>query len=327
MNVPPKDDFIRVDHGDLKAFVATAAQTVGLPAEKAALLGDLLAANDLRGVFSHGTQQIATYARLMRDGKLNAQPEVTVVRETPVSVMTDGDGGLGYFPAYEGTERAIAKAKDSGIAVMVSRNHGHFGAAGIYSRLGLGHDLLMYVTSGHQMRMKAGAPIYSAGGGSPMSFLTPTDGEDPLILDFGAMHDLYGSDEHRETIAEIAPAVVFRSIGLGAICQSWGGLLSGLGIEEERRPWSYEGANQGAFVIALRIDLFTEPDRLKREMDRYVALVRELSPLKGFDEALLPGAIEAKREREYREAGVPVGEYHRDRLETLAGELGISVPW
>lgn len=326
MNVPPSE-FVAVQHADLAAFVSTAAQSVGLPEPRANLLGNLLATNDLRGVFSHGTQQIATYARLMRDGVLNNDPDVKVVKETPVSVLMDGDGGLGYFPAYEGTERVVEKARDSGIAVMVSRNHGHFGAAGIYSRLGLGKDLLMYVTSGHQMDMKPGGRIYSAGGGSPMSFLTPTDEEDPLILDFGAMHDLYGSSEHRETIAEIAPAVVFRSIGLGAICQSWGGLLSGLAIESERPAWTYKGANQGSFVIALRIDLFTDADRLKQEMDLYVRKVRELTPLKGFETSLLPGAIEAQREREYGKSGIPVGAWHRERLEKLAEELEIALPW
>ncbi len=326
MNVPPRDH-IRIDPTVLKQFVEDAATQVGLPPEKAALLAGWLTDNDLRGVFSHGTQQIATYARLMRDGVLNKDPNVHLVKETPVSVLMDGDGGLGYFPAYEGTQMVVEKAKEVGIAVMVSRNHGHFGAAGIYSRLGLGHDLLMYVTSGHQMGLKDGAPIYSAGGGSPMSFLTPTSEEDPLILDFGAMHDLYGNSKHRETIAEIAPAVVFRSIGLGAICQSWGGLLSGLGFEAERSPWAYEGANQGAFVMALKIDLFTDPNRLKAEMDVYARKVRDLAPLIGFDEALLPGAVEARRFREYTDEGIPFGERHRERLESLAEELGIGVPW
>jgi len=175
--------------------------------------------------------------------------------------------------------------------------------------------------------MKEGAPIYSAGGGSPMSFLAPTSDEAPLLVDFGAMHDLYDRSKHRETIAEIAPAVVFRSLGLGAICQSWGGLLSGLAIEKERSPWKYEGANQGAFVIALRIDLFTDPDRFKNEMDVYVKKVRDLKPLVGFEESLLPGAIEARREAAYRADGIPVGKRHQDRLEELAGELGIEVPW
>ena len=97
-----------------------AAQSVGLPQEKAELLAGLLSGNDLRGVFSHGTRQIATYARLMRDGKLNNKPEIEVVESSHCSLLVDGDGGVGYFPAHEGTAKVIEKAKENGIAVMVT---------------------------------------------------------------------------------------------------------------------------------------------------------------------------------------------------------------
>jgi LDH2 family malate/lactate/ureidoglycolate dehydrogenase len=326
MNLPP-ETFIRVPHQDIQAFVARAGQTVGLPEDKAALLAELLVANDLRGVFSHGSQQIATYARLIRDGRLNCQPQVQTIHETAVSLLVDGDGGLGYFPAHAGTLALIDKVLDQGIAVLLTRNHGHFGAAGLYSRLTLPHDLLCFVTSGHQLRLSPGEPVYSAAGGSPMSFSAPTHREDPLVLDFGAMHDLYSDAAHRDEIARLAPGVVFRSIGLGAICQAWGGLLAGVPIDAERANRKYAGANQGSLVIALRIDLFMPPGRFKREMDEYVCRVHTLQPLEGFDEAYLPGGVEAAWEREYRQEGIPVGPGHQERLQGLADELGLTAPW
>lgn len=326
MNFPP-DDFIRVPYRALHAFVSLAGQTVGLPEEKAELLAELLTTNDLRGVLSHGTQQIATYAILMRDGKLNNRPEVRVVQETPVSLLVDGDGGLGYFPAHEGTRRAIDKATAQGIAVMLTRNHGHFGAAGIYARQTLGHNLLAFVTSGHQLNLSPGSPIYSAAGGSPMAFSAPTQEEDPLVLDFGTMHDFYAGSPCRDEIARLASGVVLRSIGLGMICQSWAGLLAGMGMDASHATPDYPGANQGSMVIAFRIDLFTDPGRFKREMDAYARQVRALAPLEGFERSYLPGGPEAERERACREAGIPVGERHRQRLEKLAGELGIAAPW
>ena len=326
MNLPPKA-FVRVPYQEMQAFVAQAGRAVGLPEDKAALLAELLVANDLRGVFSHGTQQIATYARLMRDGRLNSQPEVRTVQETTVSLLVDGDGGLGYFPAYEGTLALIDKVLDQGIAVLLTRNHGHFGAAGLYSRLTLPHDLLCFVTSGHQLRLSPGQPVYSAAGGSPMSFSAPTHVEDPLVLDFGAMHDLYSDAPHREEIARLAPGIVFRAIGLGAICQAWGGLLAGVPIDAGWAAREYPGANQGSMVIAFRIDLFMPPKQFKAEMDEYVRKVRTLEPLEGFDEAYLPGGVEAAREREYQQAGIPVGTGHQQRLQGLANELGLTAPW
>jgi L-2-hydroxycarboxylate dehydrogenase (NAD+) len=326
VNVPPPSA-IRVAHADLARFVSTAAQAVGLPADKADLLGDMLAGNDARGVFSHGTRQIAAYARLMRDGTLNNRPRVDVVRETATTAVVDGDGGLGYFPSRRAMSLVIEKALASGMAVAQSRNHGHFGAAGLYARMATAHDLLSFVTSGHQLALRRGDPIYKAAGGSPMAFGVPCRDEDPLVLDFGAMHDLYAGDPHRDTIAALAPGLVLRSIGLGEICQVWGGLLSGLGIDPERRPWSFVGANQGGLFLAFRIDLFRDAHELRSEMDRYLQRVRELAPFQGIEGGYLPGGLELARHRLWMEQGVPVGDEHRHVLEELARELGIALPW
>ena len=326
MNLPPKES-VRVAHESLRTFIAQAGQAVGLPQTKAGLLAGLLVANDLRGVFSHGTQQMAAYAMVMRDGKLNANPQIHTVRETPVSVLVDGDGGLGYFPAYDGTLALMDKVRSQGIGVLVTRNHGHFGAAGIYARLTLAHDLLCFVTSGHQLNLSPGQPIYNAAGGSPMSFSAPTGTEDPLVLDFGTMHDLYSSAPYRDEIAQKTPGIVFRAIGMGTICQSWGGLLAGVPIDPVQAQRHYVGANQGSLVIAFRIDLFMPPAQFKQEMDEYVRRVRELQPLAGFEHTYLPGGVEAARERAYREQGIPVGAEHQMRLQTLADELGLTPPW
>lgn len=326
MNLPPSD-YISVSPQALQTFITQMGQTVGLPADKAALLAELLTANDLRGVFSHGTTQMATYARLLRDGILNNQPDVQVVKETPVSVLVDGDGGLGYFPSYQATQILIEKAKSQGIAVVLTRNHGHFGAAGLYSRMTLPHDLLCFVTSGHQLELQAGQPLLSAAGGSPMSFSSPAGEEESLLLDFGAIHDLYANSPHRDEIIRLAPGTVFRSLGMGAICQSWGGFLAGVPLDPARAKRIWSGANQGSLVMAFRIDLFMEPQQFKQEMDEYVRAVRALQPLTGFTESFLPGGVEAMRARTYREQGVPVGPQHRKRLEDVAQELGLPVPW
>ena len=326
MNVPPKQ-FIRAPHPEMQAFVSQAGQAAGLSKEKADLLAELLTGNDLRGVFSHGSQQIAAYARLMRDGQLNADPQVRVVQETPSSLLVDGDGGLGYFPAHEGTRRVIEKAGAQGIAVMLTRNHGHFGGAGLYSRMVVKHDMLAFVTSGHQLGLSPGDTVFNAAGGSPMSFCAPAGEEDALVLDFGAMHDLYGGSLHRSELSRIAPGLVFRCIGMGAICQTWGGFLAGVPLDEARAQKRFQGANQGSMVIAFRIDLFMPVAQFKREMDEYVRRVATLKPLEGFDRAYLPGGLEAERERAWRREGIPLGKDHQERLEKLAEELGIGVPW
>lgn len=263
----------------------------------------------------------------MRDGVLNSRPEPYTVQETAASLLLDGDGGLGYFPAYEGTLKLIEKTALQGIAVLVTRNHGHFGAAGLYSRLTLRHDLLTFVTSGVQLELSPGDPAFEAAGGSPMSFSAPTLAEDPLVLDFGTMHDLYANSPHRNELVRLAPGLVHRAIGLGVVCQAWGGLLAGVPAEARRAQRSFSGATQGSMVIALKISLFMEPEQFKWEMDRYVQAVRELKPFAGGGRSYLPGGLEAERERAYREAGIPLGADHQGTLEALADEFDLEVPW
>lgn len=160
-----------------------------------------------------------------------------------------------------------------------------------------------------------------------MSFSAPTLQESPLVLDFGATHDLYASNPHRDTLSELSPGIVLRSIGLGEICQAWGGLLSGLAIDAAKPRWTYEGANQGGLFLAFRIDLFADAGHFKQEMDEYVREVRKLKPIPGIEACYLPGGPEAECEQNYRKVGIPLGTDHRKALEDLARDLDVAVPW
>lgn len=326
MNVPPKD-FTRVPAAELRGFITTAFEKVGVSAEDAGFLAGLLVKNDLRGVFSHGTRQAATYTKLFREGTLNPRPRVEVVSETPATALVDGDGSLGYFAAHRAATLAAEKAATTGIAAGVSRNHGHIGAAGIYSRIPMERGLFGYCTSGHQLHLKEGRPLHDAAGGSPMSFAVPAGDGPPLVLDFGAMHDLYPGNPHREQIFELAPAMVFRSIGLGAFCQVLGGFLAGVPVDPERAVRQYPGANQGSLIIALNVEHFLPREQFTREVEEFVKRATALQPMPGFERTYLPGGPEWEREQEWSRDGIPLGERHRTALQSMAGELGIAVPF
>jgi LDH2 family malate/lactate/ureidoglycolate dehydrogenase len=325
MNLPPKE-FTPIPAPALRSFVSAVFARAGVPDEQADFLADLLVTNDLRGVFSHGTQQVPAYVGHFREGRLTPAPEPRVVSETPTSLIVDGDGGLGYFPAHLAARLLGPKALEMGIAVALTKNHGHIGAAGIYPRLLLEQDLFGYITSGHQLHLQPGGTLLSAAGGSPMAFAIPTGEEPPFVLDFGAMHDLYERSPHVNAIATLAPSVVFRSIGLGAVCQALGGFLAGVPVDPERAQRRWAGANQGSFQIAVDLRLFGSLDAFKREMDEYARKVRQLQPLPGFDRAMLAGTPEWERERQYAMEGIPVSPRHAEALRKLAAEADLVSP-
>lgn len=327
MNTPPVDA-IRVSAASMHQLVGALMTAAGLEASKGEQLAGLLVANDLRGVFSHGTRQAATYARLIAEGTLNGHPQVRRVAEQEATATFDGDGGLGYFPAYEAAHWLVKPARQYGVAVALTRNHGHFGAAGIYSRIIVAANLIAYVTSGHQLQLAPGQSVRAAAGGSPMSFGIPGGSEPPLLLDFGTMHDLYiRQDDNVPALFAMAPSLVVRNVGLGMVCQVLGGFLAGVPVDEERADKAYQGANQGSLMVAIDPTRFLPLDQLTAELDRYHALVGQLTPLSPSTVAVLPGTLEAQREQEFAAAGIPVGKAHRQALEEAARRFGVATPF
>ncbi|MFN8511130.1 MAG: Ldh family oxidoreductase [Chloroflexia bacterium] len=327
MNRVP-EDAIRVQAAVLHELVSTLAERAGVGEAQAVLLADLLISNDLRGVFSHGSRQIKDYARLFRDGKLNPRPQLRTLNESPATLLVDGDGGLGYFPSWDVANRLVAKAREVGVGVGMTRNHGHFGGAGLYTRVAAAAGLIGYDTSGHQLLLEPGQGQIQAAGGSPMSFAIPAGEEPPLVLDFGAIHDLYNLTEERqrEMLAHY-PSSLYRSFGLGTVCQVLGGFLAGVPLDESRAVKDFPGANQGALFVFIDPARFIDPAILKRELDEYHRMVAKLVPFAGTERATLPGRLEWEREREWATDGVPVGPRHRQELAEIAGEFGVAVPW
>ena len=327
MNRVPSDA-IRVQAAALRDLVRRLAIRAGAGEEQAALLAELLVSNDLRGVFSHGSRQMIDYGRLLRDGRLNPRPQVRTINESAATLLLDGDAGLGYFPCWEAASRLVTKAREIGVAVGVTRNHGHFGAAGLYTRVAAAAGLIGYDTSGHQLLLQPGQGQIQAAGGSPMSFAIPAEDEPPLVLDIGAIHDLYNITEERQReMIEHYPSTLYRSFGLGTVCQVLGGFLGGVPLDEARAVKAYPGANQGSLIVFIDPSRFIDPTILKRELDEYHRMVARLTPFVGTDRATLPGRLEWEREREWATEGVPVGSHHREELSTIATELGVPVPW
>ena len=116
-NYPPEHG-IRLPVGEMVELIVSLFEKVEMPREDAKLLGDILAGNDLRCLFSHGTRQVPYYLKKIKDGEVNPRPEISVVSEAPAALVMDGGGGLGYFPCHQGTRKIIEKAKAGGVAAL-----------------------------------------------------------------------------------------------------------------------------------------------------------------------------------------------------------------
>ncbi|OGG56868.1 MAG: hypothetical protein A3F84_10790 [Candidatus Handelsmanbacteria bacterium RIFCSPLOWO2_12_FULL_64_10] len=325
MNVVP-ETAIRVMPDALRGLVKAAYLKVGLNDDHAQMMAEALVAADLRGVFSHGTRQTASYLALFKEGKLNPRPKVQVVQESPTSVKVDGDGGLGYVPSFTAMRTAVEKAKGAGVGVGMTSNHGHFGAAGHYTRVAVAADCFGFAVSSHLRPFRPKDSVLVAGGASPMSFGVPAGDQPPLVLDMATSHSrIFGST--LEDLFPKIPAVFFKTMGLGLVCNALGGILAGIVSQEEQGPRKWEGVNQGAFFLAVDVAQLTDLGAFRRQMDEFIGVVRQMQPAPGYDRSDAPGGLEWERERLWAAEGIPVGPEHQKALEGVAREVGVAAPW
>lgn len=322
MNVVPTE-FIRVQAEPLRSFTHQAFVEAGMTAEGAQTMADLLVITDLRGVFSHGTQQTRRYVNLLTAGHVNPRPNVEVVQENPTTAVVDGDGGFGHEPSLLAAKLATEKAKAVGLGAATTRNHNHFGSAGKYSRIASDAGCVGFAASSHIQQLDPKKHnILSASGGSPLSFAFPNGTEPPMVIDM-SVNTVSGSEE---SIRDF-PAAVFKTLGLGATCAGLAKIMSGVTAHYESGRSKWQGVGQGAFILAIDIDRFIPLESFKREMDDYVRKARTLQPIPGFDEANFPGNLEWEYEREWRKIGIPIGKEHQASLESVAEDLGLRSPF
>jgi ureidoglycolate dehydrogenase (NAD+) len=331
MNRPP-EEFERIPVEQLRTLGAACLQAAGMPEEHAQQLAHLLSNSDLRGVRSHGTRAIYGYCRSVRDGRVNAQPNIEIIRETDTAIFVDGDGGLGYAPTMLATEGAIEKAKSKGIAVGAARCIGHYGSAGHYVRRAMEEGCTAYSVQGSYPQYYASNEGKRAAhyGNPPLCFGFPGQEGAPVILD-GATCILadYQRGEEYEALESQIPAAFFKSMGYTAIGTLLGGAFVGQAdprAEEIARQWP--GARLGGLIVVMDLGLFAPADEVRRGVDELNRLASaEMIPVAGYDETTLPGVVEHRREETYRQEGVPMAKEDLQRLADCAAEFGIDVPW
>ncbi|NKB66588.1 MAG: hypothetical protein GKR89_05970 [Candidatus Latescibacteria bacterium] len=322
MNLPPASG-IRVPLQILRDWVTALFAQAGMPAQDAELMAQLLVLTDQRGVFSHGTQAAPGYISMIQSGRVNPTPQLEITAQTDTTLVIDGDGGMGHLPSHRAMSWAVTQAKKHGLAAATTGNHFHFGGAGKYSRLALEQDCIGIAVSSHRFQVPSGpgTSILNASGGSPFSIAIPAGQQPPFVPDMGT-----GFVPWEEDLFQRFPWIYFKSVGLAATMQALGGILAGIYRPQVQEPISQWKSNQGGFFTVFDVSCFMDIDEFKAEMDRYIGQVRSTEPLPGQQRSEMAGGLEWERERDYGQNGIPVGEEHRQRLESIAAELGLDSP-
>ena len=76
-------------------FTVRVFRHFGVPEDDARTAATVLQAADLRGIDSHGVARLHTYFDMLQLGRIDPNPNITIVRESASTATVDGGNGLG----------------------------------------------------------------------------------------------------------------------------------------------------------------------------------------------------------------------------------------
>lgn len=350
---PAADGYI-VQASELQRLVEEMLAKAGVPAEDATIVASSLIGADARGMNSHGILRLPVYIRRLQQDGFSAVSASRVLRETASTALIDGANGLGAVLTMRAMELAISKARQTGIgAVGVTRSN-HNGEGAPYVLRAIQNDMIGIATTN-------GSPIMPVWGGKtaltgplPITVGVPTAKQKPIVLDAalgmssrgkilyhaekglqvpdGWLVDADGRPTNDPNWVRnggwILPIGGHKGWGLILMCEILSGLLTGGPFGRELTNL-YDDLDKpqgnGQFVIAINIGAFLDVAAFKERMDAYIVEMKSSELAPGFEEILMPGEIEFRREAKQWAEGIALGRSVVDEVLKTAADLGIIV--
>ncbi|HET7884061.1 MAG TPA: Ldh family oxidoreductase [Acetobacteraceae bacterium] len=333
----------------------------GMPEENAEPTADILSWADLHGVDSHGMSMLPGYDRLRRNGRAKMDARPSIVKETPISALVDGGGGLGHVPAHFAMQVAIDKAKASGMAIAAVRNSAHFGATGYYTLMAAKQGLIgMACTSASGIQVAPTFGKQAKLGTDPWSFAAPTgEGEQPFLLDMatttvaagrirnkaneglptpdGWVLDSEGRPSNDPLVAREKGGFLtslggspenssYKGYGLAAMVNILASCLSGATlITDPQHTKKPEGMDIGHFFMAIDPGLFRTSNEFHSDVARFCQDLRATTPVDPSQPVMVAGDPQWNNATKRMAEGIPVGPGLLNQVRQIA--QASAAPW
>ena len=230
--------------------------SIGCSEEHAALATEVLLSADLRGIDSHGVARLSGYV-LWQMSRINANPQIKIIHETPSTAVVDGDRGLGLVVAPFAMQLAIEKAKQVGTGWVSVQNSNHFGIAGYHAMMALKQDLIgMAMTNASAL-----VALLFERTDAEVAVAVPSGTEEPFVADFATTTAANGKLEILQRKHADAPEGWIQdqdgNLTIDAHALKHKGALLPLGSDKEH------GSHKG-YALGSIVDIFSAVLSLER---------------------------------------------------------------
>ncbi|WP_185970889.1 Ldh family oxidoreductase [Alkalicoccobacillus porphyridii] len=304
----------------LEVFIRDIFKGAGLNEEDANIISKHLVLANSRGVESHGVSRVDIYTKRLDIGITKGSSELQVIKETPGSLLIDGDGKIGVVTATKAMRRAVEKAKKNGLAVVAIKNSTHSGMLADYSMYAAKNDCISLNMTNATASMAPWGGKTGYFGTNPMSYGLPAGKENDIIFDMATSVVARGkialakknnqnipigwaiskegkptSDPHEAYEGLVLPVGGPKGYGLALLVDSLSGLFSGAAYGPHVASLYRDldkNQNVGNFFLVMRADLFEDLDAYKQRTDQMINEIKNLPLAEGYDRIYLPGEIE-----------------------------------
>jgi uncharacterized oxidoreductase len=340
----------------LTQFAIALLQAGGVGAEEAKVVGTSLVLANLMGHDSHGVMRVPYYLDGVAKGDVKPGAELTVVQENPSLLQVDGNWGFGQTQARRLTERLMAKARTSGVALGTMLHSCHIGRLGEYCEQAAAAGMvamLMVNTHGAARRVAPPGGTAPRLGTNPIAIGVPhPDGT--LVMDYGTsataegkvrvkriagqqcpdgwLFDNKGQPTNDPTTLYGEPPGTIRPFGgdqphkgfaLGLMIEIFTGALSGGLCIREKPP---NPLGNCVFELIIDPNHVGGGQHFAGEVFNLVNFIRSCPKADGVSEILLPGDPERKTKAARQAGGIPIDDGNWKQLLDFAAKLKVPAP-
>jgi uncharacterized oxidoreductase len=334
---------------DISIALFTAA---GASEEEAEIVARHCVGAKLAGHDSHGVMRVVTYIDRIEKGHIVPGAEIEIERETPTTLVVNGNWGFGFVVTETITKKLIEKAKTQNVAVGTIHYQSHIGRLADYPLMAAAEGMIGMITADSGRSPKRVAPFGGREpklGTNPISMAFPSNLKDPFFFDLATCAGAAGKLDIAEARGEQVPegwlidkdgvpttdpaaskaggAILplggregYKGYALAAMVEIMSGLLTGLGFGVE--PTGKH--NDGVFMAVYNVEAFRSLETFKTEVTEFAKYLGETAPMEGTDQVLYPGQIESIRAAKNLEDGIYVEDPTWENLKGLAEKYGVA---
>ena len=350
---------IQVD--PLRSMVADIFAKAGCSREEGERIARHLASANLTGHDSHGVIRVPRYISWLKSGNLRAGQTLSVVSETDVFTVVDGNRGFGQSIGEQAVQLGINKALKCGVSIVALRQSGHLGRIGDWAEMAIEAGLI----SIHFVNVAGSLLVAPFGGVSrrmstnPVTIGIPLGDSEPLILDFATSRVAEGkvlvaatggkplppnslitgdgqpTNDPKALYGDVDPARTNDvRAGDGAIRTMGEHKGSGLALICEMLAGALTGGGCAGpdkpYILNGMLSIYISPDHLDtdqvflQEAQQYIEFFKTSTPAKPGDDVLVPGDMERQRRADRTANGIELPDDVWSAILDTARDVGLS---